>query len=192
MKNILPTFSIILFAVLLRLFPHVPNFAPIGALSLFGGVYLGKKYAVGIIFLIFLISDYLLLYIHPFSHQVFTFSHVYPPSALIHATTAYVYGSFLLYVGIGIWLKKHFSVQNLVLACLASSLLFFLITNYGVWVSGMYSRGIAGLWESYIMGLPFLRPTVFGDLFYTGLFFGGYEVILKLKMQSAKLKTIEL
>src|SRR5260221_9163115 len=103
MKDILATFSIILFGVVLRLFPHVQNFAPIGAMALFGGVYLGKKYAVGIILPILLLSDYLLLYIHPFSTPVITFSHLYGPSALIHSTTVYVYGSFLLTILIGMW-----------------------------------------------------------------------------------------
>lgn len=180
MKNALTIFFIISSAVLLRLFPHVPNFAPIGAMCLFGGVYLNRKYAAGIILLTMLFSDYLLLYIHPFSAQVFTFSRIYPLTALLHSTTMYVYGSFLIIVGIGMWLKKHQSLQNTMLASLSASLLFFLITNFGVWAGGMYSRNLAGLWESYVMGLPFFRATVFGDLFYTGLFFGGYEIVLKI------------
>lgn len=185
MKNIFAIFGVIVSAVLLRLFPHVPNFAPIGAMALFGGVYLNKKYAIGIIFLSMLLSDYLLLYIHPFSGNVLTFSRLYPLSALFHATTLYVYGSFFLYILIGMWLKNHWSVQNIMLASLVSSLLFFLITNFGVWAGGMYSRNLTGLWESYLMGLPFLRPTVFGDLFYNGLFFGGYAVVQRFFTQKA-------
>lgn len=176
MKNIIATGSIIMCAVLLRLFPHVPNFAPVGALALFGGAYLGRKYATLVTLLILLVSDYLLLYIHPFSSQFLTVGHIYPLTALIHSTTLYVYGSFLLSIGIGMWLKKHMSVQNVMLSSLVSSVLFFLITNFGVWAAGAYDRSLWGLWESYIMGLPFFRATVFGDLFYNGLFFGSYEI----------------
>lgn len=187
MKDMLAVGLVIFFAVLLRLFPHVPNFAPIGAMALFGGVYLGKKYAVGIVFLIMLLSDYLLLYIHPFSSQFFTFSHLYSPIVLIHSTTLYVYGSFLLYVVIGIFLKKHQSLQNLALVSLGLSLLFFLVTNFGVWAAGAYSRNITGLWESYIMGLPFFRATAFGDLFYTGVFFGGYALVNQIIFKTRKI-----
>lgn len=189
MKDKLALFSIILFAVLLRLLPHVPNFAPVGAMALFGGVYIERKYAIGIILLTLLISDYLLLYIHPFSTQLITISHIYPPTALLHSTTLYVYGSFLLTVGIGMFLKKQLSIENIILTSITSSLLFFFVTNFGVWATGAYSRSISGLWESYFMGLPFLRATVFGDLFYTGLFFGGYEFVLQMIKQVNPVKS---
>lgn len=188
MKNSFALSTIILSAVLLRLIPHMPNFAPVGAMALFGGTYLRRKYAVGIIFSVLFVSDYLLLYIHPFSSQLVTFSHLYPISSLSHSTTIYVYGSFLLTVTIGMWLKKHQSIENIVLASLISSLVFFLITNFGVWASGMYSRSFTGLCESYFMGLPFFRGTVFGDLFYTGLFFGGYEVVMQIKYKKLNSK----
>lgn len=180
MKHIFATISIILAAVCLRLVPHVPNFAPVGALCLFGGTYLSKKYAVFVLLATMLLSDYLLLYVHPFSADFFTFSHIYSPLALLHTTSVFVYGSFLVTVGIGLFLKKHQSVENIMLASLTSSLLFFLITNFGVWATGMYSRNISGLWESYLMGLPFFRATVFGDLFYAGIFFGSYYIITTL------------
>jgi hypothetical protein len=177
MKAIVAVLSITMSAVLLRLVPHVPNFAPVGAMALFGGTYLGKKYSVIIVFMTLLLSDYLLLYIHPFSSELITFSRIYPLTVLVHSTTLYVYGSFLLNIGIGMWLKNHQSVENIILASIGSSILFFLITNFGVWVTGAYARNMSGLWESYIMGLPFFRATVFGDLFYNGLFFSAYAII---------------
>lgn len=178
MKNVITIALVILSAVLLRLFPHVPNFAPVGAMALFGGTYIGKKYALGIVLVTLVISDYLLLYVHPFSVQFFTFSHVYPLTALFHSTTLYVYGSFLLNIGIGMALRRHISVQNIALASITSSILFFLITNFGVWATGMYSRSTVGIWESFVMGIPFFRATVFGDLFYNGLFFGAYYIMI--------------
>lgn len=182
MKNIkilLGPLFIIMIAVLIRLFPHAPNFAPIAAMGLFGGTYLNKKYSLIIVFITLLVSDYLLLYIHPFSPQFLNLSKFYSPIALLHSTTLFVYGSFLLIALIGIWLKSHKSAKNILAACLSSSILFFLITNFGVWAQGMYARDISGLWQSYVMGIPFFKNTLLGDLFYVTLFFGSFEGILK-------------
>lgn len=158
---------IIAFAVILRLVPHPPNVAPIAAMALFGGVYLDKKYALVIPLVAMFFSDIFLGF---------------------HNTMLFVYGSFLLTGLIGLWLKDRKTIANIILATLTSSILFFLITNFGVWlVSGMYDRTLSGLVQSYYYALPFFRNTIIGDLLYTGLFFGGYEIIsVKLKAQSVK------
>lgn len=153
----------------LRVLPHEPNFAPIAAIALFGGVYLNKKYAIILPLAAMIISDFFLGF---------------------HDTLLYVYGAFLLTGVMGLWLRKHKNVGTVFGTALTSSLLFFLITNFGVWAQGMYARDLSGLMQSYIMGLPFLRNTLLGDLFYTGVFFGSYEMIrsLYLKSQMSKLK----
>ncbi len=169
---------IIVGGVLLRLVPHIPNFAPISAMALFGGVYLKKKYAITIPLVAMILSDYLLLYINPFRSKIFDFSHFYPLSAMFHSTTIYVWGSFLISGLIGIWMRNKKSPSNVVFSSLAGSIQFFLITNFGVWATGMYSRGMDGLIQSYIMGIPFFKWTLFGDLFYTSMFFMAYELAL--------------
>ena len=171
---------IVVGAVLLRLIPHVPNFAPIGAIGLFGGVYLNKKYAVLVLFAALVISDYLLLYVNPFSPSPIDFSRIYSPLSLVHTTTVFVYLSFFIYFMIGKWIARNKNFGTVVFGSLVGSILFFLITNFGVWAVGMYSRSLDGLITSYIMGLPFFRGTLFGDLFYTAVFFGGYELVLQL------------
>lgn len=159
MKKLFNPFLIIFFAVTLRLIPHVPNFAPISAMALFGGVYLNKKYALLAPLLAMFFSDIFLGF---------------------HNTTVFVYGSFLLTGLIGLWLRKHKNILNLAGAALFSSLLFFLITNFGVWLEGrLYPLNLSGLMQSYAMAIPFFRNTILGDLFYAGLFFGSYEVALK-------------
>jgi hypothetical protein len=172
---------IIFIGAILRLVPHVPNFAPITAMALFGGVYLNKRYALIIPLLTMIVSDYLLLYINPFGPNHFNFKHLYSPLSIWYDSTIIsVYGSFLVTGLIGIWLKSHKSVLNIIFACIISSIQFFLITNAAVWINGMYDRSLIGLWESYIAGIPFLRFTMLGDLFYSGVFFGGYELVLQL------------
>lgn len=181
LKKLINPLLIIFIAAILRLIPHVPNFAPITAMALFGGVYLNKRYALIVPLLTMLLSDYLLLYVSPFGPNHFNFSHIYFPQALWYGNTILaVYGSFLISGLIGIWLRKHKTITNIIFASLVASLQFFLITNAAVWVNGMYDRSIIGLWESYIAGIPFFRYTILGDLFYIGVFFGSYELVTYL------------
>lgn len=168
MKNVISPLLIIIFAVLLRLLPHPPNVAPIAAMALFGGAYLNKHYALVVPLVALFLSD---IFLGFYSGMIF------------------VYGSFFLIGLIGLWVQKHKSFRNVILASLGSSILFYLITNFGVWLTGtMYAKSLNGLFESYIMGLPFFRNTLLGDLGYVGLFFGGYELVLRLFF--AKNKTI--
>jgi hypothetical protein len=156
-KNFITPTLIILIAVLMRLLPHPPNFTPIAAMVLFGGVYLNKKYSLIIPLAAMLASDIFLGF---------------------HPTMPYVYGSLILTGMIGVWLKNHKTAKNVMCSSLIASILFFTITNFGVWMGGWYPRTLSGLFDSYVMGIPFFKNTVFGDLFYTGLFFGSYEFLL--------------
>ncbi len=62
---------------------------------------------------------------------------------------------------------------------LAGSVLFYLVTNWAVWVwSPMYAPTWAGLVASYAAGIPFFRNTLLGDLFFTGAFFGCYVAVV--------------
>lgn len=150
--------------VLGRLVPHLPNFAPIGAIALFGGTYLNKKSAIPTVLGAMLLSDYLLGY--PFKFGL---------------TTISIYASFAAITLIGMWLKKHKTISNTIFTSVGGSILFFLVTNAAVWAepTSWYPRGLDGLFQSWYMGLPFFRNTLMGDLFYTGLLFGGFELILR-------------
>lgn len=157
MHKVIVPLSIILFAVILRLVPHPPNVAPIAAMALFGGTYLNKKYALIVPLITMFVSDIFLGF---------------------HDTMLFVYGSFLLTGLIGTWIKTHKTVSTIIAASLVSSLLFFIITNFGVWLVGnMYPKTILGLLQSYTMAIPFFRNTIVGDLLYAGLFFGSFAII---------------
>src|SRR3990167_3832661 len=165
MKKYLPSLInpalIIGLAVAARLLPHPPNFAPIAAMALFGGAYLNPRYAILVPLLALFLSDFFIGFYSP-------------------VVMASVYGSFALVGLIGMWLRKRKSPGNVIAAAIGSSLLLFLITNFAVWAAGAYARDLSGLVQSYIMGVPFLRGTLSGDLFYTAVFFGGYELALRL------------
>lgn len=176
-KKLLSPALIILVALLMRLFPHMPNLTPIGAMALFSGAYLNKKYSLVIVLLTMLVSDYVLLYINPFSASWISFHRIYSPSALFHSSTVYVYVSFLIYYVIGRLISNKRSAGIIGVGALLGSIQFFLITNAAVWINGAYARDLSGLWQSYVMGIPFFRGTFIGDLFYTGAFFASYEFI---------------
>jgi hypothetical protein len=164
-KLIEPSIFIIV-GVLTRILPHPVNFAPIAAMALFGGAYMDKKQAFTLPIFAMILSDF-----------VIGFDSL--PMRLI------VYGSFSIMVLIGFWLKKHKNTKNVILATLFSSVLFFVLTNFSVWAFGtMYPKNSAGLVQSYVFAIPFFRNTLFGDLFYSGIFFGGYEFIRSLAKKS--------
>lgn len=142
----------------MRLIPHAPNIAPIGALMLFGGTYLPKR-IFWLPILALLISDY---FIGFYGMDMF-----------------YVYGSFLITGLIGLWIRNHKHPRFILGGALFSSILFFLITNFGVWAppNKWYPHTLDGLIQSYTMAIPFFRNSLIGDLGYTIILFGGYELV---------------
>lgn len=167
--------AMIVIGVIGRLVPHMPNFAPVTATALFCGAYMNRRTSFVALAVILLTSDYLLLYINPFGGT--SFDRLYAPWQLYHSTLPYIYLSFGLSAAVGWWVKSRRSGGYVVAAALLCSVQFFLISNAGVWLAGMYDRGLDGLLQSYTMAIPFFRGTVLGDLFYTSVFFGGFELV---------------
>lgn len=171
--------TILISAVVMRLIPHLPNFAPITAAAIFSAAYLPKKYIFIIPLLAVAVSDYLLLYINPFDNPMFNFSQLQPLGALVNSTTAWVWASFMVSALFGLMLRKKRGAIRIGGVSLLASLQFFLITNFGVWAAGAYARDLSGLAASYVAGLPFLTWTALGDLFYTASFFALYAIVAK-------------
>ena len=149
----------ILIGVGLRLLPHPANFAPIAAIALFGGVYLGRKTAFLLPFVVMVISDIFIGY--------------YEWSLMI-----FVYGSFLLCVFLGFWLKRHKKWYTVLGSSVLGAVLFFILTNFAVWAfTPWYLKTFSGLIQCYLIALPFFKNTILGDLFYVSVFFGAYEAV---------------
>ncbi len=158
--KLLPVVAVIILAVVLRFMPHPPNFSPIAAMALFGGVYLGRRYAIVLPFLAMAVSDVFLGF---------------------NQSTPLVYLSFLLTGLIGFAVRKHKNAAMVIGASLLSSLIFFLVTNFNYYYTpAFYPKTIAGMLESYQMAIPFFKNTILGDLFYTSVFFGGFELASRL------------
>ena len=166
MINLITAVLLILFAAFSRLLPHPMNFAPITAIALFAGVYLDKKYAFIIPLIALFISDVIIGF----------YPYIY-----------WIYGTFLLIALIGLMIKSSVKNTNglkkagyIAGAAIGSSILFFIITNFGVWTSGLYYEMTwSGLMQCYTLAIPFFRNSLTGDLVYTGAMFGIYELITR-------------
>ncbi len=146
--------GIVLAAAALRIAPHPMNFAPIGALALFGGAYYSSKRAAIAIPLLSLMAG-----------DIFTG---------FHRLMIFVCASFLVSVAIGFWLRREKSVTRIGIATVAGAIQFFIVTNFAVWVTstGSYQLNLAGLAECYVAGAPLFWNTLAGDAFYVALLFG--------------------
>jgi hypothetical protein len=167
--------ALVIVGVVARLVPHIPNFAPVTATALFAGVYMSKRTSLIVPAAVMLASDYLLLYINPYGSV--RFDTLYWPAAALHSSLPYVYLSFAISSLVGWLLRREHSPALVAAAAMFCSVQFFLITNAAVWIEGAYARGLEGLWQSYVAGLPFYRGTMLGDLFYALVFFGGWELV---------------
>lgn len=155
-----PTFfivtGIVILAVVMRMLPHWPNFTPLAAMALFAGTWMKRKeLAFAIPVAAMLISDIFLGF---------------------HQTMIAVYASFMIIVLLGFYLRRNVKVHTVIMASLASSVIFFVITNFAVWMSGMvgYPMTAGGLLQSYVAAIPFFRNAILGDLLYNAVFFGSF------------------
>lgn len=145
---------LIVMGAVLRVLPHAPNFAPLGAIALFGGAFLSRRLALTVPVAAMLASDLVI--------------GLYQPIVM-----ASVYVSFLLTVLLGRWVGRHVNPGRVLAGSLAGSGLFFVVTNAAVWAFGHgYARHAAGLLQSYVNALPFFRNTLLSDVLYSSAFFG--------------------
>jgi hypothetical protein len=172
--KIIAAVILIALGVACRLLPHLGNFAPIAAIALFSGSYLGRRYAVIVPLVAMLIGD---LVIGFYSLPLMVV----------------VYGSYALIGLLGTLLQKSRSWQSVLSLSITGSFIFFLATNWAVWqFSFWYAKDLAGLVNCFVMALPFFRHTLLGDLFYTSVLFGAYEGVKLLAYRRIlALKTVK-
>ena len=173
--NFLSILTLIFLAAFSRIIPHMPNFTPVGAIALFGGAYFTNKYYAFLIPIFSLwISDLIINNFLLSFYEGFTF--FYPGFE-------WQYSSFLLITLIGVKYLNVKSFKNIFFATIFSSLLFFIITNFGVWFSGStYPKNLSGLLMCYLAGLPFYKGTILGFVFYSTFLFGFYETLKHKKI----------
>jgi len=157
MTRLIALLSAIAAAAALRLVPHPPNFSPIDAMALFSGAYVGRRLLAFAAPLAALLLSDLVLGFYP--------------------GMLFQYGAVVVIVLLGMLALSRVTILRLIGVALASSALFFAVSNFGVWaVSGMYAHRLAGLGACYLAAIPFFQNTVAGDLFYAALLFGGFAL----------------
>jgi len=152
--------GMIVAAAAARLVPHAPNFSPLGATALFAGAHVAdKRLAFVVPLAALLLSDLVLGF---------------------YSGQAVVYGAFALIVCLGFFLRGRCTPLRIASAALASSVLFFIVTNFAVWAAGvLYPRTLAGLGTCFAAAVPFFQNTLAGDLFYAAVLFGGFALAEK-------------
>ena len=149
---------LILLAAASRLLPHPPNFAPVAAIGLFAGAMLDRRAAWTVPFIALLLSDLVLGF--------------YQPMGMLWNYLAF---AACLLIGSGV-LAKHRSLVRISGATLASALVFFTLSNFGMLATGYYPFTWAGVVECYTAAIPFFRYTLAGDLFFAAMLFGSYAL----------------
>ncbi len=151
--------TIVVMVSVFRLLPHPPGFTPVLALALFAGAHFPeRRLALSIPLSAMLLSDLIIG---------------------LHSTLIFVYGAIVLIVLLGRLLRRYASSAYLVASAVFSTLLFYLITNFGAWLTlpEFYARSLAGLQTAYIAAIPFLQNNLLGTLFFTLLLFGGIRLL---------------
>jgi hypothetical protein len=170
----MPTFlSIVATLVLFRFIPHPANVAPIGAIALMGGFYLGRRWALVLPFVVLLISDCLI--------------NAHLGSPLFAWERLIDYAAFLL-IGLAGLTLRDAGLTKKFLAILATPFFFFVVSNLGVWLFGIgiggvpYAKDFAGLLTCFTAALPFLSGTMLGDWGFMALF-GAVMMLVRIPFQ---------
>ena len=152
--NILLVIILTLFAVFSRLMPHPPNFTPLLAIALYSGFSFKNKFLFIIPLTGMLISDFFLGY---------------------YSSIIWVYLSLLIMFYLGYILSSKYSFKNLILLSSVSSVLFFVVSNFGVWLGGWYGYDFSGFITCYIAAIPFFHNTLFSTIIYASIFHFSYK-----------------
>ena len=160
LKNEIFPFGLILILAFARLIPHPPNFTPVIAVAMMSGYFFKN---INFSFLILLVAMFLSdLFIGFYENVIF------------------VYGALLLITFIFYKISKKINFKNLFIFGFVGSLIFFVISNFGVWLLGSpgvfdapYERNLNGLIECYILAIPFFGNTFLSTLIfaYPAIFF---------------------
>ena len=167
---------IIVIAAASRLLPEsIANFSAVGAIAFMGGALFKNrifKYLIPV--LILALSDVVL---NSMVYSEFT------EGSVFYSGMLWVYLPFLLSVFIGESVLQKLSAGRVFGTAMLSGLVFFLLSNFGVWMSGtLYPKTGAGLIEAYTMGIPFFRNTLIGNVVFGFLIYGAYLMATRYAM----------
>ena len=162
-KEIFPI-SLILLLAFSRLLPHPPNFTPIVAVAIMSGYFFKNiKFSFVVLLIAMLLVDVFLGF---YKHMLF------------------VYLSLFLIVFVFFKISYKINFKNLFIFGFLGSLIFYLVSNFGVWASGVlspvtnlpYEKDLNGLISCYFLAIPFFKNTLFStEIFSYAAFLANYS-----------------
>jgi len=164
--------GMIALAVATRLIPHPWNVTAVTAVAVFGGA---------------MLKDWRLALIVPLSAMWLSdlvlnnliYQQYFDGFVLWHSDLAWTYAAVALTVLLGrILLSRQRGGMRIAGVSVTASSLFFVLTNFGVWASGvLYPLTAAGLLACYVAAIPFYAQQLLGDLLWCALLFSGFALI---------------
>ena len=175
---------LIFVAAFTRLIPHYPNFTAVGAVALFGGAYLSRRWAYVIPLVALFVSDLFL------NNMIYArqFPEAYEGFTLFHSGSIPVYLAFIAVIFMGTRTLRSVKVPRVLGSAVLAAVVFFVVTNFAVWATGsvLYPKTPSGLLACYGAALPFFWNTVAGNLFFGAILFGGYEFVARRLVQPSQ------
>ncbi len=142
-KNISISLGIFLSLAISRFIPHPPNFTSLIALSFYVPVFFGLRF-LPVLLISFAITDFVIGY---------------------HTGTHWTWGSVLLIGFMSVYFTNNFLSR--MSGALLGALIFFVVTNFGVWINGMYGYSLAGFISCYVLAIPFLAYSLISTLLFS-------------------------
>ena len=161
LKNYFLPICLIIVLSFSRLIPHPWNFTPVLAMGIFSGFYFKN----------FILSSFIVVF-SMFVGDLFLG---------FHSTMFFTYTSLIIAVVLGLLIKK-FKFTEILFYGSASSVCFFLVTNFGAWLTlEMYEKSFAGLLQSYILAIPFFHNTLISTFLYLIIFKLFFNFVIERK-----------
>ncbi len=170
-KNILLIVALIVIGILGRMIPHPPNFTPIIAIALLASHVFKNKWIV-------ILTPLMAMWISDLVLNNYRYTGHHDGGFLVFSSSSlWVYGPIICIALLGTVLIKKVKISNIALSSISGSLIFFLVSNFGVWISGtMFPKSLFGLIECYTFALPFFGNALVGDLVYCTILFTSYSL----------------
>jgi len=170
-KNILLIVALIVIGILGRMIPHPPNFTPIIAIALLASHVFKNKWIV-------ILTPLMAMWISDLVLNNYRYTGHHDGGFLVFSSSSlWVYGPIICIALLGTVLIKKVKISNIALSSISGSLIFFLVSNFGVWISGtMFPKSLFGFVACYTAALPYFGNALVGDLVYCTILFTSYSL----------------
>lgn len=161
-------------SALVRLLPHDWNAVPLGASAMMAAAACGPLWAVILLVGTLAVTDvglWLVRY-RALGFDAFTVG------------TLFVYTAYAGYIIAGRFTVRRSRWWLVPVAAVGGSVFFFVVSNFGVWVTGGYERTLEGLIQCYVAAIPFFRGTLLADILYAAIFFAAWGAIVSLASEA--------